>query len=163
MGPETYGMPTVLQGNRALGKGPHVPLICAQKSKEQPRFAQCSCPCSSQFSSLLVPQVQRDSAHLIIMQALRTGQMIPHHTSAHHNLSKNPFDRLFRQQQNKRGTHCQIIWFQIKDFINSISEALRDLWKRHYFAFLSFLVLGLEPTTKLLWYLKTDFSLLMGL
>lgn len=33
----------------------------------------------------------------------------------------------------------------------------------HYFAFLSCLVLGLEPTTKLVWYLKTDFSLLMGL
>lgn len=51
-GPWTYGMPIFLWGNRALGKSHHLPVTCVWKSKlEKPRFAQCSCPCSSQFPS----------------------------------------------------------------------------------------------------------------
>lgn len=82
---------------------------------------------------LPVPQARRDSAHLIMMQALRTGQMIPTPGLSPQPStfsSKTRFDRLFRQQQSNKCTHCQIIWSQIKDFINPrILSSVRPLEK----------------------------------
>lgn len=72
---------------------------------KSPDFPNAAVHIQTSSLQLPVPQVQRDTAHLITMQALRTGQMIP--TPG---LSPQPsifssntqFDRLFRQQYSNK-------------------------------------------------------------
>lgn len=89
-------MPIVLQGNRVLEKVPMYYLSVLRKANNSPDFPNAAVHVQASYLQLPVAQVQRDCVHLIIVQALRAGQIVPLpglSPQPSTPSSKTPFDR----------------------------------------------------------------------